>query len=224
MIKFVNHPEIGYGIYTVSDAAMLLRLPVGKVRYWLKKYWDEQLANSSAKHSWGDGRGKAVNFFTLMEFYVFYQLRANGVSSKKILKAHKFLSKKFEIAYPFATYQIMTDGRTILFSPDEGERIVSASHELQLHITGIIEEFVKKIDFAEDNRLAMRYFPDGKGSSIVIDPERQFGQPIIMGTNILARTVYSMHISGETVEFIADVYDLSISQVNDAVHYWRKAG
>ncbi len=224
MIKFVNHPEIGYGIYTVTDAAMLLRLPVSKVRYWLNKFWDERLAESpSSKFSWGDGRSKSVNFYTLMEFFVFYQLRKHGISVGKILKTHQFLSNKFGIAYPFASYQIMTDGKSILFSPDSGESIVTATPKLQHNITGIIKEFVEKIDFAGDQKLAMRFFPDGRKSSIVIDPERQFGQPIIMGTNILAKTIYSMHKGGETDEFIADVYNLDRSQVNDAVAYFRKA-
>jgi uncharacterized protein (DUF433 family) len=224
MIKFVNHPEIGYGIYTVTDAASLLRLPVSKVRYWINKFWDEQLSVSpESKYSWGDGRGKSVNFYTLMEFFVFYQLREQGISVHKILKTHQFLSKKFDIAYPFASYQIMSDGKSILFSPDAGDSIVTATPKLQYNLTGIIGEFVEKIEFTEDNQLAVRFFPDGKTSSVVIDPERQFGQPIIEGTNILAKTIYSMHKGGETDEFIAEVYSLLPSQVNDAVTYFRKS-
>lgn len=224
MIKFTNHPTIGYGVYTVSEAATLLGLPTGKVRYWLNKFWDERLQSDSyLKYSWGEGRGKAVNFYTLIEFFIFYHLRKSGVPASRILKSHQFLAKEFGVAYPFAVYKIMTDGKSILFSADQGESIASADKKLQYNIPGIIKDFVQKIEFEKGSDLAERFFPDGKQSAVVVDPKHQLGQPVIQGTNILARSIYSLHKGGETTDFIASLYQLNSKQVHDAIAFYKKA-
>lgn len=224
MPDFSNQPKLGYGIYTVTDVAALLGLPVHKVRYWLNKFWDERLApQPGVRFSWGEMRDKAINFYILIEFYVFYQLREQGVSVGKILRSHQLLSRKFGIPYPFASYKIMTDGRAILFSPDGGDSILNASPSLQYNIPGIIKDFIQKVDFEGESQLAHRFFPSGKTSSVVIDPHRQMGQPTIDGTNILARTLHSMHMAGESSEFIASLYNLQEKQVRDAVEFYHKA-
>ncbi len=220
MIEFSNQAKLGYGIYTIPEIATLLRLPVSKVRYWLKEFWDAKL--NAEKYSWGDQRDKVVNFYTLIEFYIFYQLRTHRISSVRILKAHQLLSRTFATPYPFASYKIMTDGKSILFSPD-GEDIVNASPDSQYNIKGIIEEFVKKIDFQEHTQMAVRFFPAGKNNSIVVDPHHQFGQPVIRGTNILAEMLYSMHKHGEDTDFIASIYGLKNTEVEDAITFFQKA-
>lgn len=221
---FSNQPTLGYGIYTVADVAVLLRLPVHKVRYWLNQFWDGRLASESgARFSWGERREKAVNFYTLIEFYVFYQLREQRVPAAKILSAHQLLSREFGTPYPFASHKIMTDGKGILFSPDGGDSIVDATRALQHNIPGIIRDFVQKIEFEGESQLAERFFPAGKSSSIVVDPHHQMGQPTISGTNILAGTLYSMHKAGESPDFIARLYGLKEAQVQDAIEFYRKA-
>jgi uncharacterized protein (DUF433 family) len=222
MVAFVNQPKLGYGVYSVSEVADLLRLPKGKVRYWLNEFWDNRLTNeANTSYSWGEKRDRSVNFYTLIEFYIFYQLRSHRISAARILKAYQLLSKKFNTPYPFASYKIMTDGKTILFSPD-GDSIVTVSESLQYNIKGIIEDFLKKIDFEENSQLAARFFPAGKNSSIVVDPHHQFGQPVVVGTNILAATLYAMHKGGEKIETIASLYELKPGQVKDAIRFYQQ--
>ena len=59
-----------------------------------------------------------------------------------------------------------------------------------------MEDFCKKIQFSDD-KIAERFYPIGKDRKIVVDPQRQFGQPIVTGTNILAENIFSMYESGE---------------------------
>ncbi len=224
MIAFNNQPALGYGIYTVAEVASVLNLPTAKVRYWLNKFWDARLETKSGqRYSWGEGHDKSVNFYTLIEFFVFYHLREAGFSVSKILKAHSLLSQKLETNYPFATNKIMTEGKKILFSPDEGESILHANAKMQYNIPGIISNFVKNIDFEGKSHLAERFFPAGKTSAVVIDPHHQMGQPIIWGTNILASTLFSMFKAGEGVPVIARIYKLQEQQVQDAVKFYQKA-
>lgn len=58
--------------------------------------------------------------------------------------------------------------------------------------------------------------------SIVSDDERQFGSPIIEGTRINAWVIAGFVNAGDAPEFIAELYGISVEQVNDAVIYYKK--
>lgn len=214
--------SLGAGIYTVPDISLILGLPGNKVRRWITDFWDDRLASKSVyQYSHGEGRERTVNFHMLIEFYTFYQLRCLGIRAKRILDAHLFLSKHLDTPYPFATSNILTEGRKVLFSP-EISTIINADEGLQLYLTEIIEPFCKKIDFSSI-RLARRFWPNGKNSSVVVDPDHQFGQPVIEGTNILAEALYSMHSAGEDIQLIAELYHVNGSQVTDAIKFCKRA-
>jgi uncharacterized protein (DUF433 family) len=215
-------PQFGEGIFTLPDVAKILHLPKQNVWRWANEFWDKKF---SAQHGgvvylMGTGRDKTVDFYTMIEFYVFSRLREYGVSAQKIQKAHKALSEKLNTPYPFATYQLLTDGRTIFFD-DNNDGIVDADLSLQFNIKDAISPFCKKVDFGEDN-LPARFWPQGKSSAVVVDPKRRFGQPIIEGTNILVDIIYSYYKAGETVEFIARLYDIATSKVYDAINFCEK--
>ncbi|WP_177194175.1 DUF433 domain-containing protein [Dyadobacter sp. SG02] len=213
---------VGTGIYTLPDIAEILHLPAVRVRRWMHEYWQLRFSSSAeSEFSHGSGKELVTNFLTLIEFFTFYQLRQEGVSAQKIVKAHQILSKAFRTKYPFAKSNLLTDGKQILFSGEVGE-IIRADETLQITIKEAFAPFCKKVEFNEDN-VVKRFYPMGREHSIVVDPRRQFGQPVIGDTNVLAETVYRLHRGGESVEMITSLYALTVEQVNDAINYYRKA-
>jgi uncharacterized protein (DUF433 family) len=216
MLAFENNIQLGNGIYSLPDLAFILRLPPSKVRRWMNDFYDQRLGEKyKGKYSWGQGRDKATNFYTLIEFYVFYQLRENKVGIKTIFNAHGQMAELLKTPYPFASASILTDGKSILYSLEDGTTI-KADKLRQIAFKQIIESFCKKIEFS-DSQLAERYWPLGKQSHIVVDPHHQFGQPVIDKTNLLAETIYNLHQAGETKEFLSRLYNISVKEVNDAV-------
>lgn len=208
----------GTGIYTTPEVAYILGLPRQKVKRWLNEYWNGLF--NEAKYSEGAGKEQVTNFHTLIEFFTFYQLRAKGVSAQKIINAHNVLAKHLKTEYPFATSNILTDGKKVLFTGEIGE-IIKADDSLQLYIKQVIEPFCQRIEF-DKNKLAKRFFPLGKEHDVIIDPQRKFGQPVIGNTNILTETIYDLFRANEPVDVIANLYDLSIDQVNDAIQFHRR--
>lgn len=212
---------LGAGIYSVPDVAFLLRLPQQKVRRWIRDFWDSRLAeNYDSKYSWGEGKNKATNFYTLIEFYVFYQLRELKVSTKKILTAHEEMALHLKTQYPFASSKVLTTGKSILFTLDDGTTI-QADKSKQIVFREIIESFCKKIEFSE-NELAQRYWPLGKKHSIIVDPHHQFGQPVIDNTNLLAENIYNLYSAGESIQFLSRLYDLKSNEVKDAIELFNR--
>jgi len=212
--KDFNH-KLGAGIYSIPDVAFILKLPVAKVRRWMNELWDTRLVQHDHKYSWGEGREKATNFYTLIEFYVFYLLRESKVSTHKILIAHEDMSNQLNSPYPFASSKLLTDGKSILFTMSDGS-IVNADRTKQTAFKEIIEIFCKKIEFS-DSQIAERFYPLGKNSSIVVDPHHQFGQPVVFDTNILAETIFDLYQAGENTQFISHLYQLKEKEVKDAI-------
>jgi uncharacterized protein (DUF433 family) len=216
-------PSIGIGLYTIPDVANILNLDRTFVRRWLREYWDNQFKYKGRSYaSWGTGREKVVHFFTLIEFYVFYQLRKQGVSAQKIAKSHEIISQELETSFPFANSVILTDGKKIFYTRNDGDLIINADKSKQINFKAIIEEFCHKIDFDKELN-ALRYWPLGKEKNIVVDPHHQLGQPTVKNTNILAETLYSMYTSGEKISFISSLYDVTENDVKASIEFFKKA-
>ena len=214
----IHEPRLGEGIYLTSDVAEILRLSYSKVRRWIVELWDIRFSENG-KYSFGDPKNRAVNFYTLIEFYTFYQLRIKGVSAQKIQKAHKTISKELGTPYPFAT-NIRTDGREIWY--DYLNELVNANGKQQLDLKAVLDPFLHRIDFGI-NSLAELFYPLDKSKNIVVDPKRQFGQPIIYGRNLRIDTIKKLYEGGESKKNICLLYDLKPSEVNDALRYYKRA-
>ncbi len=215
----IHEPRLGEGVYLTSDVAEILRLPYSKVRRWMIELWDNRLSDNG-RYSFGDPKNKAINFYTLIEFYTFYQLRLKGVSVQRVLNAHKTISTDLKTFYPFAT-NIRTDGKNIWY--DYLDSLVNANGKQQLDLKVVLEPFLDKIDFGENN-LAEIFFPLDKSKNIVVDPKRQFGQPTITGRNLRADTIKKLFVGGESKKNICLLYDLKPSEVDDALKYYKRAG
>lgn len=225
MTATIQHKNaLGYGIYTSTDIAQLLGIPRSKVARYLKNYWDDRLGKElfNDSYSWQSEsrKVKAVNFYVLIELYVCFQLQALGVKPKRILESRKNIAQETNTAYPFATSKVLSDGRKIWYQFQDS--IIDADGTRQINFETLLREYLKNIDF-NDQEEAIKFYPNGRNSSVVINPHNQFGQPIIEGTNINAEMIYSMYKSGEPLEFISHSYDLSLKAVNDAIEFYKKA-
>ncbi|MGB1039619.1 MAG: DUF433 domain-containing protein [Flavobacteriales bacterium] len=220
MSTFTNKISLGQGIYTVSDIADLLNLPYYKVNRLLNEYWNKRLAKDKQPYSWTLNKSKAVNFHTLIEFFIFFQLKESGVTTTSILNAHKELSELFNTSHPFAEAKILSGiscfGSKIVFEYSK-DQIINLDSSKQLNMN-FIRNFIKKLDF-ENGNLAMRFYPEGKSSTIIVDPSHQFGQATIKGTNVFPETIFNLFQRKEKKKYIASSYGISLKQVNDAINY-----
>lgn len=207
----ITRPHIGKGIYTTDDISLLLNLPKAKVNRWLNEYWKG--------YFWKKDKSKAIDFLSLIEFYIFYQLREREISTRKIKEAHSKLKIISNSEYPFANSNLLTYGKDIKFENTLG--IINADNSLQYNIIEVVKPFAKKIDYNSKD-IAERFYPAGKNVDIVADPKHKFGSPIIKSTNIEINVLYYFYKSGEKVNTIANLYDLSEKQVNDVIKFYEK--
>jgi uncharacterized protein (DUF433 family) len=209
--------KFGEGIFLTKDVSEILHLPYPTVRRWMLELWDKKFVNSVGSAFGGKGN-KAINFYTLIEFFTFFHLREQKVPWKKIFEARSTIANDLGTTYPFAT-RLRTDGKSIWY--ETLGHLVKADGRQQFDLKIILEPFLKRIDFDAD-LLAERYYPLKDSKSIVVDPNHQFGQPTIAGTNIMAEVIYKLYNGGETTENICNLYDISENQVDAAILYHKQ--
>lgn len=216
-------PKLGEGIYLVKDVAKILHLDYAKTNRWIVGYWGSGL-DENTQYTFGEVGNRAINFFSLIEFYTFFKLREKGVSSIEIKKLHKELSQVFSTPYPFAkANDFFVDGRKFKTFVYYGhlDNVIKLDKKHQISFK-FIEKFLDKIEF-DDNNIATRFFPLANSKNIVVDPKYQFGQPIVFGTNIKTQTLFSLYKGGETLEDIGSLYNLSVDKVQDAITFQKAA-
>lgn len=223
MITFENKPEIGKGIYTIRDVANILKIPYPKVHRWIRTYWDGKLGKEyQHQYSWERDGSRAVSFHTVVEFYVMIQFAEKGVKTKDVLKAHQELGKIYNTPFPFAQKQVLeeikTDGNTVYW--EKSENLVSLNGSKQFNLN-IIQFFFKKLEF--DGEVVSKLWPMGKDHSIVIDPQRKFGHPILEGRNIYPETLHGYYKAGESIPFIAYIFEITEKEAKDAIDFCEAA-
>jgi len=223
-------PKLGEGIYVVKDVAKILRLDYGKTYRWMVGYWGLGGLDENIKYTFGELDNRAINFLSLIEFYTFFKLREKGISAIEIKRLHSTLSEVFNTKYPFAISQdFYIENRT------RKDGIIARKAVYFTYLQSLIkhdkrnqfslkfmEKFFQKVEF-DANNLAVRFFPLDHSRNVVVDPNHQFGQPVINGTNIKVQTLFNLYRGGETIKDISEMYNLPKEKVKDAIAFQQAA-
>lgn len=202
----IETPKLGDGIYLTKDVADILNLSYYKVYNLMKGFWHT--------YTFGEDKNRAVNFYALIEFYIYFQCRENGMSAQKLKKCHAQLSKDLKTRYPFAHYEISTDFKNIWAK--ESENLMKADGKLQYDLLPLLNKFLHRVSYGKD-KIANKYYPLERTKNVVVDPKHQFGHPIIEGTGIKTKTIYCLFLAGESNKKISNLYNIPIVKVRDAI-------
>jgi uncharacterized protein (DUF433 family)/DNA-binding transcriptional MerR regulator len=209
---------VGCGLYTLGQAARLLRVHPAMLRYWVGEADD---VDPIVPRQITDDR--VLTFAELMELHFVKMFRDEGVSYQAIRKAAKAAANKFHSAYPFTLKRFDTDGKTIFATLRKGEKsktIVEDLEKCQLVFPTIIKPFFKKLDYSTTNDIE-RFWPMKKTGRIVLDPTRRFGQPIDSESGVSTATIASAVTAGDgqDVKTVAKWFDISVEAVKAAVQF-----
>jgi uncharacterized protein (DUF433 family) len=98
--------------------------------------------------------------------------------------------------------------RPIVIDPTDGQLVLSYP----------AEAFLDKVEFAETGDMpALRWFPAGKRSPVVVDPEMSGGAPTVRG--IRTEALAELAADGLSVAALADDYGLSEAELRQALAY-----
>jgi uncharacterized protein (DUF433 family) len=219
---------LGKGIYTVPDAARLSGVTSRRIRYWLKGLPSEEVAETHDRRLW---KGElhpiedkfALGFLDLQEVRFIDAFLKAGVTWHLLRRAHGAARRRYEIEHPFCTRRFVTDGSQIIEEIADGAEGVAYEEVVQGQrvFHQVTKPFLRELEFAEDDQL-VRWWPLGKKRAVVLDPNRQFGQPITAGTGIATEILQTAAKAGQSLEEIAEWYELDVASVRDAIEFEQR--
>jgi uncharacterized protein (DUF433 family) len=215
---------IGTGLYTIPEASRLTGVPAASIRRWTLGY---EYVRAGERHQLPAivvpqldpvESMQIITFLDLQEVRFLHAFRSAGVSWVTLRLAHEEARRRLQHAHPFATGRFRTDGRRILTEviKTARDRALEDIVSRQLAFKKVIAPFLRGLKFRND--IAALWFP-ARGTRIVLDPERSFGQPIVnkegVPTAVLAR---SFKAEG-SIERVARWYQVEVPSVRAAVEY-----
>jgi uncharacterized protein (DUF433 family) len=104
---------------------------------------------------------------------------------------------------------------------DHGEHALLDIVRSQYAFARILSPYLKGLEFGDDEQ-PLRWWPLGDRRSIVLDPDRSFGQPIVAGEGVPTAVLARAFKSEESVEAVARWYDVTPRSVRDAIEFEEK--
>lgn len=218
-------------MYPLARAAKLVGSDSRTVRRWLRGYswnyrdgrrvsgplWNLQYSNDDEL-----AHEQVLGFQDLLELRTVAKFVAQGVSLK-VIRATIEVARESLGDYPLHSRRFVTDGRKIFLEAIErtGEdpKLLDVRGRQFAIDTVIRPSLIEGIEY-EGNSHALRWYPVPKRRVIVLDPQVQFGEPIIAGAGVPTDTLSAAFAAeGKDVGRVARLYRVTPQAVQAAVAF-----
>ena len=219
------------GIYTVPEASRLTRVASPRIRRWLRGYKFFSGEHEHVSPPVWRGQLEPVNgalalgFLDLMEIRVVNAFLRSGVSWKTLRDAERRGAELFHSSHPFCTQRFETDGRNVFvdIGAKSDEPIILEIIKSQAVFDEITHPFFKDLQFSKGDMLES-WWPLGEDRSVVVDPRRAFGKPIIADRGVPTATLSCAVKASNSIDEIVFWYDVTKNSVVDAVEFEESLG
>lgn len=217
-------------LYTFPQVDDVLGLTIGTARRWIDGYEragreyppvvrDERTGDEIA--TWGE----------FVETTLLAGYRDAGVQMLHLRPIVTRLRELYGVRYPLATLRpFVEEGeRRLLYELqeesglEESMRLVVEARSGQYVLAPPMASFKGHAEFESvdgSDQVVVRLRPLGLRRDVVIDPNKRSGSPVVRAvpTSVIAELVSA----GDTVEYVAEQYELSLDQVLDALEFERQ--
>jgi len=219
---------VGRGVYSLSDASRLTGVSTQRLRRWFLgyRYRSRSGERQSPRVTTGDFADAfdrpQLSFLDVLEARVIASFRDAGVSWREIRQAHTSAAELLQDPHPFVTARFRTDGTKIIGSLRDrlGDEFWLELAEKQHVFRKVVEPFLKDLEF--ENGRPVRWRPAPRIQSVVVDPNRSFGQPIIEEVGIPTEALAD-YAGATSVDEAAAWYGVPSRAVRDAIRFETRA-
>jgi uncharacterized protein (DUF433 family) len=222
-------PALGTGIYPAGEAARLVQLEPARLRRWVAGYAFRGRSGERRSSrpvftntTRNDGQHLVLSFLDLIEARFVKVFLDHGVSLHTIRIVAKEAEAIFQTTHPFCVKKFETDGETILArlrdeQAEGGERLLDLKRK-NFVFPAVFNPLLKTLDF-DTSGDAVRWWPRGNFTPIVLDPKRAFGAPIVERSCVPTRALFDAHRAGEPPERIAKWFRVDLEEVRAAIEF-----
>jgi uncharacterized protein (DUF433 family) len=215
---------VGLGLYSPAEAAGLTSVASRKIIRWLRGHaidgreyqplWKSQLDSFP-------GDAPYLTFLDLVQLRVAAAFIREGLSPQKVRRAIEYGTEIVSSDYPFANAKFRTDGKTVILhvldAQDGDDKLIDLFKGGQYLMHKVIEPSLKGLEFEDD--IAARWWPLGRAKGIVIDPKRQFGQPIDDATGVPTSVLAHAAKAEGSAANASKLFMVPTSSINRAVAF-----
>lgn len=213
-------------VTTATEAARQLGMPAATLRYWLEGAERDGRRYEPVLRPAPTG----VSDVTWGEMVEARYLRAyrTHVSLQRIRPFIDALRREFGVPYPLAHFRPYVDStrRLVLRLQEEADVpdelwLVFEGADGQVRLNpAVIQDFLARVEFEDEaeHGAAVRLYPQGKSSPVVIDPLVSSAAATVGGvrTAVLAERAEAF---GDTPEELAEEFDLTVADVKAAIAF-----
>lgn len=209
--------DLGTGVYSFGEAARLIRRGQGGASPRQLRYWISTGLTPRGSHP------SLLSFPDLVSLELVSRFRYQGVSLQRVRKFEERLREEFpELDRPFATEIFFTDGVSIWaqFGDAESRLALEIVGRRKDHLcwTDAIQTFAHEVKYRGGFAAAWTL-----GEYVEVNPEIQFGAPVVRGTRLLVSTVEA-NLRVGTPKQVAGWYGLTLAEVNGVRDYLAATG
>jgi len=223
--------------YTMAEAARCLNLAPATLRSWVagREYpRGDEVAFFEPLIQRPDSSSAQLSFWNLVEAHVLRALRVkHSVSIKAVRHALDFAQRKFKMERLLLRRELRTEAGD-LFLCKYGE-LIDLSKSGQLAMKMMLQDHLERVDWG-DEKWPIRLYPSSRPfpvpdkvpplrafKLIVIDPHISFGRPVIQRRGITTTVIADRIDAGESIQDLAEDYDLEPWEIRGAVIYEKAA-
>jgi uncharacterized protein (DUF433 family) len=221
----MTEPAYNVGAYTLGEAGRLLGVSPTTLRRWLFGYsYDHHGPLTEQGPIWPpqyglDQEEPLLGFRDLIEARIVRGLRKLNIGLPTIRECLRRAGELVNDDHPFSTRRFKTDGRRIFLDQmaDSNGGFLLDLKLRQAVFREIVEPSFIDLDFDADTASRWWLLPHKK--TIVLDPARSFGQPIVAENGVpTARIAQAVEAEG-SVERVARLFEMKPAVVRDALAY-----
>jgi uncharacterized protein (DUF433 family) len=206
-------------VYGMAQVDYVLGLAPGTARRWIDGYTRRGRDYAPLVRIARTG-GEVVTWGEFVETRLLAEYRDAGALTQRMRPAIEKLREVFDTRYPLAHARPFVAGRDLVLKMqesvglDQDLRLVVIRND-QIVLSDPAISFYQSVDY--EGGVARRIRPVSSIQEVVVDPLRQFGEPVVRSvrTEIIAEQVRA----GESMDAIADIYELDRKLVEAAVRY-----
>lgn len=212
--------EFGTGIYTLKESGRLLGVPSSTLRHWLFGYrYDHHGPVMTQEPLWPaqygtDQEEPVLGFRDLLEARIVRGFREAGLGMPTIRACLKLAREVVGHSHPFSSARFRTDGATLFIEQDGG---LLDLRTRQRAFRKVIEPSFKDLDYNVE--AASRWWLLPNKRTVLLDPQRSFGQPIIGESGIRTASLAQAYAAEKSVGRVARLYEIKPSLVRDALAF-----
>ena len=202
-------------LYGFADADYLANVSRGTARRWLDgyAYYDthgQRVVQPPITPGVQREEKESVSFLDLVDIAAIGRLKEVGFSLRMIREIVRNCQEILGVPRPLTTLRFKTGGREVFV--DRGDVLLEVGRKKRMQAWNeVLEPFLQELDYDANQRVA-RWWPLGRSTPVVIDPEYGFGFPVVAKSGVRTEIILERFRAGDLKEQISA--DFNIEQVH----------